>query len=145
MTVTLKRILDSAQLKDTFGAQSSMWGNPSASAGWTTCWPKYTWVFCLEVFILMQGDCFGEQVSRANKQKRLADYIIQVQVLVLKFQGCGQTLRNFVDLGCNSFKKTPTSPQEIHPGFRHPDVSSCQWTVTAFSSIERRVLDFILQ
>lgn len=145
MTVTLKWILDSAQLKDIFWAQSSMWGNPSASACWTTCWPKYTWLFCLEGFILMQGECFGKQVSRANEQKGLADYIIQVQVLVLKFHRHILTPRSFVDFDWDSLKKTPMSPQETHPGFRHPDDSSCQWIIKAFSSIERRVLDFILQ
>lgn len=115
----------SAQLKDTLWVQSSMSENPKASACWTTCWPKYAWVFCLEVFILIQGECFGKQVRRATEQKGLADYIIQVQVLILKFQGHVQTLRSFVDFEWDSLKKNnPVSLQETYPGFRQPDVSS---------------------
>lgn len=58
------------------------------------CWPKYTWVLCLEVFILVQSECFSKQVSRANEEKGLEDYIM---IPVLQFQGHVQTLRSFVD------------------------------------------------
>lgn len=47
-----------------------------------------------------------------------------------------------MDFEWDAFKKSPMSPQETHPGFGQPDVSSCQGTVTLFSSIEKRVLDF---
>lgn len=62
----------------------------------------------------MQGECFGKQVSRANEQKGLADNIIQVHVLVLKFQGHVQALRSFVDFEWNSLKKNPNVPPKKH-------------------------------